>query len=305
MTIDLLGLLPGEPARSRSRPVRIAWSPDLLTGVDCAAPLQPAMRRARLVGTLRSTVSVTEGRLLQVATSALVRRGVPDCRHPWSYYLSQPGTVELLGSVPDDAVATGFLTATRGPDTLDIAAVNSRLLAKVQKSAGLDHRPPFRARRTQVRWVSRASGQDRQHADFTIGPEESRTLSLEIPDRLNPALGEFCSDLALHDWLLSSLRDLVDRALAGAPPRQRALRGLRQATENLVHTWMPGARVDDGLAALWAELESRARLTTQWDTAVTRVRDYIQARLAEGLLAAPLPAARAESADSRHDSRER
>jgi hypothetical protein len=210
----------------------------------------------------------------------------------------------MLGSAPEDALATGFLTAARGLDTLDITALNSRLLAKVQKSARLDHRPPFRARRTQVRWVAQASERDRQHADLTIGPEELRTLSLKIPGRLSPTVSEFCSDLALHDWLLSSLRDLVNRALSGAIPQQRVLRGLRPAIENLVHTWMPGARVDDGLVALWSDLESRARLSTQWDTTVTRVRDYIQTRLAEGLLATQLPAT-AESAQPLHDSQER
>jgi hypothetical protein len=304
MAADLLDLLPGEPVRSRSRPVGIAWSPDLLTGVDCAAPLPPAVRRVRLVGTLRSTVSVTEGRLVQVATSALIYRSAQDRRRPWSHYLAAPGTIEMLGSAPEDALATGFLTAARGLDTLDITALNSRLLAKVQKSARLDHRPPFRARRTQVRWVAQASERDRQHADLTIGPEELRTLSLKIPGRLSPTVSEFCSDLALHDWLLSSLRDLVNRALSGAIPQQRVLRGLRPAIENLVHTWMPGARVDDGLVALWSDLESRARLSTQWDTTVTRVRDYIQTRLAEGLLATQLPAT-AESAQPLHDSQER
>jgi len=96
--------------------------------------------------------------------------------------------------------------------------------------------------------------------------------------------------------LLSSLRDVVDRALSGGASWQRALRGLRPVIENLAHTWMPGARVDDGLSALWAELEKRAGLSTQWDAAVTRVRDFIQIRLAEGLLAVPPPAAAAESA---------
>jgi hypothetical protein len=296
MVNELLTLLPGERVRFRSQPTRIAWSPDLLTGVDCAAPLPPTARHARLVGTLRTTVSVTEGQLLQVATSTLVRRSAFDRRRPWSHYLAEPGTVELLGLVPDDAVTNGFLTASHAPDTLDLSAVNSHLLARVQKSAWLDRRAPFTARRTRVRWAARLREQDRQRADFTIGPEV-RTLSFEISDRLTPAVSEFCSDLALHDWLLSNLRDVVDRALTGTTSQRAALRGLRPVFEALVHTWMPGTRVDDGLAALWADLERRARLPAQWHTVITRVRDYVQIRLAEGLLAAPLPVVRTESAE--------
>lgn len=202
-------------------------------------------------------------------------------------------------------MATGLLGTASDPEALDITELNSNLLARVQKSSALDRRPPFSVRRTQVRWVARAPNSDRQHADFTIGPEGARTLYLEIPDELNPAASEFCSDLALHDWLLSNLRDLVDRALTGASPRRRALHSLRPIIESLVHVWMPGARVDDGLVALWVDLESRARLSAQWDTAVTRIRDYIQTRLAEGLVAAAQPAALADPAQSSHDPQER
>jgi hypothetical protein len=301
---DLLALVPGEPVRSRSRPFEIAWSPDLLTGVDCAAPLPRTVRRTRLVGTLRSTVSVTEGRLLQVATSALVERSSADSRRPWSHYLAKPGTVELLGSVPeDDLMATELLRATRDPEALDITALNGNLLHRVQQSPALDRRPPLKVRRTQVRWVARAPKEDGQRADFTIGREEARTLYLEVPNELNPALSEFCSDLALHDWLLSNLRDLVDRALAGASPRRRA--GLGPIIENLIHLWMPGTRVDDGLSALWAYLENRARLATQWQTAVTRIHDYNEVHLPEVLTSALLAVARAEAAWSHDDVQER
>jgi hypothetical protein len=289
MAVELLRLQPGEPVRARSRPVQIAWSPDVLTGVDCEASLPPNARRGRLVGTLRSSVSVTEGQLLQVATSTVVRRSDIDRRRPWPHYLAEPGTVELLGPVSDDAVATGFLTASHTPAALDLAALNGHLLTRVQKSARLDRQAPFRARRTRVRWVARIPERDGQHVDFTIGREGLRTLSLQIPARLSPMVSEFCADLALHDWLLSNLRDVVDRALTGPTSRQRALQGLRPVIENLAHIWMPGARVEQGLAALWADLESRARLSTQWETTVARVRDYIQMLLAEGLLTAQLP----------------
>jgi hypothetical protein len=295
MTAKLVDLQPGERVRFRSRPVRLAWSAGLLTGVDCAAPLPAAARRGRLVGTLLSSVSVTEGQLLQVATKTLIRRSDVDRRQSWSHYLAAPGTVELLGPAPREAVAAGFLDPSRTGNALDIAALNGHVLARVQKSALLDQRAPFKARRTRMRWVARTSGSERQHADFTIDADGFRTLSIEVPDRLTSVVSELCSDLALHDWLLTTLQDAVDRALTGAVSWQRALGGLRPVIENLAHTWMPGARVDEGLSALWVELERQARLTTQWATAVTRVRDFIQIRLAEGLLAAPLPAI-AESA---------
>src|ERR1700685_2283152 len=36
---DLLAILPGGSVGIRRRPVRYCWSPEVLTGVDCLAPL--------------------------------------------------------------------------------------------------------------------------------------------------------------------------------------------------------------------------------------------------------------------------
>src|SRR6266487_5669239 len=36
----LLSVLPGSSVRTRERPVRYAWSPEVLTGVDCLAPVR-------------------------------------------------------------------------------------------------------------------------------------------------------------------------------------------------------------------------------------------------------------------------
>jgi hypothetical protein len=96
--------------------------------LQTSTALSPEM--AAELRTLRSTVSVTEGQLLQVATSTLVRKSVLDRRRPWSHYLAEPGSVELLGSGPVEAVATGFLTASHAQATLDMAAVNDHLLAR-------------------------------------------------------------------------------------------------------------------------------------------------------------------------------
>jgi len=156
-----------------------------------------------------------------------------------------------------------------------MAALNGHLLARVQKSAVLDHCAPFRARRTRVRWVARASEGDRQHADFTIGAEGVRTLSLEIPDRLTPVASELCSDLALHDWLLGAILQILDRSRIGALPRAEVVRRLAPAVDHLLHLWMPAARVEPSLLGVWESIERRPGFTRQWRASVDRVRDQV------------------------------
>ena len=105
---ELLAIVPGGSVRTRQRPIRYAWSPEVLTGVDCAAPLA-GRREVRIVGTPATRLSLTDGRIIQAGTHATFRQDSAGRRRPWSHYLAQPGVLEVLGKASEESLATGFL----------------------------------------------------------------------------------------------------------------------------------------------------------------------------------------------------
>src|ERR1022692_4617500 len=104
----LLAVLPGGSVRTRQRPVRFAWSPEVLTGVDCLAPIT-GCREVRLVGTPATRVSLTDGHIVQAGTHAALRHEPTGRRRPWAHYLARPGVLEVLGTASEENLATGFL----------------------------------------------------------------------------------------------------------------------------------------------------------------------------------------------------
>ena len=281
--VELLAIVPGGSVRTRQRPIRYAWSPDALTGVDCAAPLAAGSREVRVVGTPATRLSLTDGRIIQAGTHATLRHDPAGRRRPWSHYLAQPGVLELLGKASDDSLATGFLG---GPATaaahLDLGAVNVRTLAAVQRSERLDHNPPFRGRPTRLRWSAETSDGEHEIV-FTLGSDGLRTVRLRAPEPNPRALADFCADLALHDWLLSTLLDVVDRAVARSRPAAELISLLRPGIDNLVHAWMPAAHVSRTLDRIWQELDLRSGFSLQWQKTVERIRDQLSVGLVEAL----------------------
>jgi hypothetical protein len=279
--VELLAIVPGGPVRTRQRPIRYAWSPEILTGVDCSAPLTER-REVRVVGTPATQLSLTDGRILQAGTHATVRQEEVGRRRPWSHYLAQPGVIEVFGKASAESLASGFL---RGPATataLDLGAVNARTLAAIQRSERLDRNPPFRTRLTRLRWSAETSD-GAQEIVFTLGADGLRTVRLRAPEPDPRALADFCADLALHDWLLSTLLDIVDRALARNRPAAELVSLLRPGIDHLVHAWMPAAHVSKTLARIWQELDLRSGFSLQWQKTVERIRDQLSVGLIEAL----------------------
>ena len=279
--VELLAIVPGGSVRTRQRPIRYAWSPEVLTGVDCAAPLAEH-REVRVVGTPATQVSLTEGRIIQAGTRATFHQGSVGRRRPWSHYLAQPGVLEILGKASEESLAAGFL---RGPLTakdLDLGAVNLRALASVHRSDRLDQSPPFRSRRTRLRWSAETSDGEQDIA-FTLGADGLRTVRLRAPEPNPRALADFFADLALHDWLLSTLLDLVDRAVARSRPAAELIGMLRPGIDHLVHAWMPAAHASRSLDRIWQELDLRSGFSLQWQKTVERIRDQLSVGLIEAL----------------------
>jgi hypothetical protein len=278
---ELLAIVPGGSVGTRQRPVRYAWSPEVLTGVDCSAPLADR-GEVRIVGTPTTQVSLTEGHIVQAETHATLRHDALGRRRPWSHYLAQPGVLEILGSARVESLSTGFL---RGPSTtthLDLGGVNVRALASIQRSDYLDHTPAFRSRRTRLRWSAETSDGEQDIA-FTLGADGLRTVRFRSPEPDPRTLADFCAYLALHDWLLSTLLDLVDRAVARSRPAAELIGLLRPGIDHLVHVWMPTAHGSRSLDRIWQELDLRSGFSLQWQKTVDRIRDQLSVGLIEAL----------------------
>ena len=279
---ELLAVLPGGSVRNRQRPVRYAWSPEVLTGVDCVAPLAGGRREVRVVGTPTTQVSLTDGHIVQAGTHATVRHEPTGRRRPWAHYLAQPGVIEVLGTASEENLATGFRDGPATIRALDLGAVSSRALAVIQRSRQLDHNPPFPSRRTRLRWSAEAAGLQ-QEMVFALGDNGLRTVRLRASEADPRALADFCADLALHDWLLSALLDLVDRAVARSRPVAELIGMLRPGIDHLVHAWMPAVHVDGTLIEIWQDFDLRSGFSLQWQKTVERIRDQLSVGIIESL----------------------
>jgi hypothetical protein len=272
---ELLRLIPGEPVWMSERPMAHAVSPDLITGVDCQLPTKSGAR-SRGVGTVSAHAVITAGRVLQGSAAVRLERGEFDRRQPWSHYLSRPGVVELIGKVNLTDTAKGFVAQAPVANALDLGAVSDRVISKVQLSRLLDHVTPFRSTRTTMRWSAVATSDiSKCRAGLTVENKTVRTLELVLRDEDLPDAARFCEDVALHDWVLTTLVRLIDRSDLGSGQGSAAMPVLRAAVDHLLHVWMPGAHVPDSLLPLWEGLERRPGFSRQWNTTSGRVRDQL------------------------------
>jgi hypothetical protein len=270
---ELFAALSFQPVRTWERPIRHAAAPEVLTGVDCLLP-SASGSRGRAVGTVATEVSVTAGRVLQAATHAWVVPADVPRRLSWSHYLAHPATIEALGTVPAD-LGEGFLARDTRPGVLDLAGVCAAVMNRVQHAPGAERRAPFRARRTRLRWVATVRDDDEAALTYTLEDEDTRTVRITAPAGVVDRVPALCQDLALHDWLLSCVVALVDVAGIGHREHADVVDRLRPAVDHLLHAWMPGARLDEDLAAFWTEVERRTGFSRQWEATVQRIRDQM------------------------------
>ncbi|MGH3415692.1 MAG: SCO2521 family protein [Actinocrinis sp.] len=282
---ELLDLVPGEPVRQSERPIAFALSPEVANGVDTQIPTAQG-GRIRAVGTILTHAAVTGGRVLQTSSYTRVESSGAQRRAPWSHYTAKPGMIETISRAKPRDLAAGYLAFDNEPDCLDLGAVSERLARRTQGSAVLDGRQPLRFQWTRLRWAAlygSEPGAPEPAAHFELVDDTVRALSLWIPHppttpdgavRLEAIL-ELCRDLALHDFVLTTLTRRIERVDPGSGDRDRTVAELRPVIDHLLHLWMPGARVDDELAAVWDGFERRPGFTRQWDAAVGRVRDQL------------------------------
>jgi hypothetical protein len=273
----LLRLRADERVRISERPSGHAVSPGVLTGIDCRLPTANGAR-IRAVGTVTARAVLTDGRMLQSTAVTEILGSGPDTRQPWGHYLAHPGVTEPFGKLPERAVADGLLTGTSRSGELDLGAIAERLLARVARDHRLDQRAPLKSRRTRLRFVALRAldGEEPSIESFTLAEEGLRTVELRLPEGAGPAAAAtLCEDLALHDWLLTTLVRMVERSRLGSADEPDAVMALRPAVDHLLHLWMPTAHVDRALAPLWDVLEREPGFTRQWQTLVQRIRDQV------------------------------
>jgi hypothetical protein len=279
MATRLLDVVLGERVRRSDRPISSVFSPPQLTGVDCQLPASSGAR-VRGVGTAVSRVTITGGHVVQGSAYVQVTRGQASRRLPWSHYLSRPGVVETVGKANARHLADGHLDAPAtsrdsSGQQLDLGAIGARAMDAIQDRRELDHRAAFRTSRTRLRWVIEPPEDGRRTVVFGISDDKARVVRLPYRDLDVTAQAALCEDLALHDWLLTTLLSLIERSRIGSGSRSEIVHRLQPAVDYLLHLWMPAARIDQALADVWHSVEQRPGLSRQWQINVDRVRDQL------------------------------
>lgn len=275
----LVDLVVGEPVLVSHRPTAYVRSPETPVGVDCGIGMAGATRRVRGVGTALQRAAITGGHVLQGSATTVLVRAEGATRQPWSHYLTRPGVIETLGRTRWDEAAAALAEPERPGDALDLGAMAGRTADQIQRSRSRAGPVRLRASRTRLRWTARL-GADAFRIRYSVRSDDLRLLELWVPDgepERAPELTALAEDVALHDWLLSTLLAIVDKSAIGVIDRRAALERLLPAIDYLLHLWMPGARGDELSVAVWAALDRRPGFARQWATLVHRIRDQLSA----------------------------
>jgi len=280
---EALDVVVGARPHRSERPNRYAASVERFVGVDCGLAT-PQRSRVRGVGTVAYRSVVTGGRVVQGSAYTSVAPSLVSRRLPWSHYLATPGVVETIGTVAAADLVAGFSGPADQPDTLRLEDISGRTLDLTQeRCVGLDRQPPVRGRRIRLRWTS-VEADEPPTVTFVIGTT-IRHLHLRGRGLDAATAVTFAEDVALHDWLLTTLIRVLDAARIGLRPTRDVVDRLRPAIDELLHLWMPAARSEGTAQRLWNVLEHRPGFSRQWRAGVNRVRD----QLALGAVAPPVP----------------
>ncbi|MFI6171024.1 SCO2521 family protein [Nocardia sp. NPDC051052] len=274
-SIELLSAVQqGLTVTSRERPMPLVISPNRFEGVDC--DLIPASgKHIHVIGTIASRTVVIGGRVLQGSSQTRVMRSQD--RQPWSYYLSRPGTVDAvshLGTGPAGRLVDGHLRS-QGDDKLDLTSISQRMSTFARVDPRLDQKMPFRAGTTRLRWAVEvdAGSNELPRFAFHLAGNTLRTVRLTLGGQDIAAAQRFCEDLAIHDWLLTTIGQVADRAGRNDHETDTVLDQLVPLLDQLVPLWMPGAHTAPQLRPLWVDLESDPGFTRQWTARVGQLRD--------------------------------
>ena len=273
-SVALMQLTPGSPVSKVERPVRRVVSPEQVTGVDCR--LHVAREgRGRAIGTVLSHAVVTNGRILQGSAHVALTAATSKERREWRHYLRREGVVEVIGSPEPHNVIDGFLADTVPARGLDLASISDRIIDEVQRSQHLDHTTALRASTAVVRWAATLA----PDAKPTVGIAKSDVPNFHLirlsgaPDDL-PMLIRFCEEFALHEWLLTTVHDvIIPRAETDIARDRDPLDSLLFALNQLVPLWLPPTHLRPDMKVLWEAMESRTHYSRLFERQVARICD--------------------------------
>ncbi|MEU7139679.1 SCO2521 family protein [Nocardia sp. NPDC046473] len=274
----------GLTVTSRERPMPLVISPNRFEGVDCVL-IPKSGKHVHVIGTVASRTVVIGGRVLQGSSQTRVMRS-PE-RQPWSYYLSRPGTVDAvrnLGSAPAGRLVDGHLRLQHD-DKLDLTSISQRMSTFARVDPRLDQKMPFRAGATRLRWAVEVGAESNQLPRFAfhLADKTLRTVRLTLAAPDIAVAQRFCEDLAIHDWLLTTIDQVADRAGRNDQETDALLDQLVPLLDQLVPLWMPGAHTAPQLRQLWADLEMDPGFTRQWTARVGQLRDRVTTATLEAL----------------------
>jgi hypothetical protein len=277
----LLDLIPGEHVQVRERPLSYVRSAERPLGVDCPLGAPGSARRVRGVGTVVHRAAITGGHALQSSAYATVVRGERGARGPWAHYLARPGVIETIGRTRWPELAESFASYGPAAITPDLGAIAGRAFGEVQRRAGqnLRYRGEVRLRATRIRlrWVALIEPErpGPPGVGYTVYRDGRRFLRLTVGAGEVADLVAIAEDVALHDWLLTALADIVEKAAIGVRETITTIERLLPAIRYLLPLWMPGARGEELSDQLWLALDRRPGFSRQWVTLVNRIRDEL------------------------------
>jgi hypothetical protein len=273
----LVDLVSGKRVLISERPRSCVRSPGRPVGVDCLLGPAGSGRQVRGIGTVIQRAAIIDGHVLQGSAYVTLAQAERSTRQPWSHYLARPGVVETIGRTrwPDLAGSFAAAAAARpaGP-ALDLGGIAAQAADRVQQSVRDPGRPRLRAARTRLRWTAEPATSD--IVRFAVLRDDARALRFPAPpDTPAARLAEVAEDVALHDWLLTALLEIMRKAAIGVLPREETIKRLLPAIDYLMHLWLPGAGGDALSGRIWAALDTKAGLSRHWDLLVNRIRDQL------------------------------
>lgn len=268
---QVLALVPGVKADWRRYPVEQVVSPDLFFGLDCRLAVRSGAQ-PRVIGTARARAILTAGHILQGSARVDVLLGANTRRLPWSHYMARLGVAEAINKAAPSDVVTGFLQGPPGKSLLDLSNTGAYVMSLLEQAPQIDRLARLRTPTHRLLWAAHVQEDGEPDCHVEAGEDGVFRVRMSTPPELLPHFVEFCEILALHHWLLASLKNAFDRSTRRG---RRAEAELDPALSYLGHVWNPTAHLPPEMRWFWDALEDEAQLSWEWQTTLTRVRDKV------------------------------